>query len=112
MPHLPFYLLFSSAQLYISAIGGSSCTFALSPVFFEYTVELTYPTPEGLVGGFLTWAYNLTGVFVLFIFFIPNSGVLWLNFVLVIVAVGKHILPFYKSVYHNTLVFRISVHPE
>ena len=29
------------------------------PLFMEYTNEMTYPVPEGIVGGFLTFFYNL-----------------------------------------------------
>ena len=76
-------------QLYVSSVAGSVCTFSLVPLFFEYTVELTYPTPEGLVGGFLACFYNFVGTIFLLMFFVHNIGHLWVNFVLVIAALRK-----------------------
>ena len=46
-------------QLYLSTTLGSTFLFATQPLFFEYTNELTFPVPEGTVGGFLTFGYNL-----------------------------------------------------
>merc|ERR1712141_244829 len=37
-----------------------------------FTVELVYPVPEGVVGGFLTVVYNTTGMIFLFLFYIPT----------------------------------------
>ena len=47
------------------------------------TVEVTYPVHESIVGGFLTAFYNLVGILFLLVFFIPNIGYVWLNYVLV-----------------------------
>ena len=47
------------------------------------TVEVTYPVHESIVGGFLTAFYNLVGIMFLLIFFIPNIGFEWINYVLV-----------------------------
>ncbi len=59
-------------QLYISTILASAFTYATGPIFFEFTVELVYPVPEGIVGGFLTCFYNTIGMIFLFLFYIPN----------------------------------------
>ena len=65
------YILFS-AQLYASTILASSLTYSASPIFFEFCVEIAYPVPEGIVGGFLTCFYNICGMIFLFLFYIPN----------------------------------------
>lgn len=78
---------FSTWQLYAATVCGTSFTFSLAPLFFEYSSELAYPVPEGLVGGFLTCFNNLIGGIFLAIFFIPNIGTTWMNYVLVASAV-------------------------
>ena len=80
---------FSYTQLYFAAVAGASFTFSLQPLFFEYTVELTYPAPEGLVGGFLACFYNFIGIIFLSIFFVPQASHLWVNYLLVGAAIGK-----------------------
>lgn len=74
-------------QLYVSTVCGVSFTFAQAPLFFEYTVELSYPAPEGLVGGFLTGFNNLVGFVFLGIFFVPNIGTVWMNYALVAASI-------------------------
>ena len=37
-------------------------TYSAGPIFFEFTAELVYPVPEGIVGGFLTTFYNGVGM--------------------------------------------------
>ena len=54
-------------------------TFISGPIFFEFTVELVYPVPEGVVGGFLTCVYNAVGMIFLFSFYIPGIGKLVLE---------------------------------
>ena len=55
-------------------------TFVSGPIFFEFTVELVYPVPEGVVGGFLTCVYNAVGMIFLFSFYIPGIGKLVFQF--------------------------------
>lgn len=62
---------FTLAQLYISTILASSLTYSSGPIFFEFCVEIVYPVPEGIVGGFLTCIYNTFGMIFLFLFYIP-----------------------------------------
>ena len=50
---------FSLVQLYISTICGGACITAIMTLFFEYTVEMAYPVPEGIVGGLLTGGNNV-----------------------------------------------------
>lgn len=65
---------FSIGQLYASTILASSLTYSASPIFFEFCVEIVYPVPEGIVGGFLTCIYNTFGMIFLFLFYIPDIG--------------------------------------
>jgi len=64
-------------------IAATSLNFACCPLFFELSVEIAYPVAESLVAGFLTATYNLVGIVFLFLFFIPNIGSIWINYVLV-----------------------------
>ena len=64
-------LPFSLESLYISTILASSLTYASSPIFFEFTVELVYPVAEEVVGGFLTVGYSASGMLFLMLFYIP-----------------------------------------
>ena len=84
-----YYLLFSLWQLYASSVSGSSFAFTLAPLFFEYTAELAYPVPEGVVGGFLTCFNNVIGMIFLSIFFIPGTQKepFWMNIVLLVSAI-------------------------
>ncbi len=50
---------------------ASGLTYASGPIFFEFTVELVYPVPEGIVGGFLTCIYNTVGMIFLLLFYLP-----------------------------------------
>ena len=72
----------SEVFIYIAVIASASVSFACYPIFFEMTVEITYPVHESIVGGFLTGFYNLVAIVFLLIFFIPKVGYLWINYVL------------------------------
>ena len=37
-------------------------------------MEIVYPIPEGIVGGFLTLVYNTFGMIFLFLFYVPQIG--------------------------------------
>ena len=71
------YLIFC-----IVIIAATSLNYACCPLFFELCVEIAYPVSESLVGGFLTSMNNLVGIIFLFLFFIPNIGSLWINYLL------------------------------
>ena len=57
-------LEFSYIQLFISTLMGSGCITAIMTLFFEYTVEISYPAPEAMVGGLLTLGNNLVGWYI------------------------------------------------
>ena len=56
-----------AAQLFAATISSSCLTYSAGPIFFEFTAELVYPVPEGVVGGFLTTFYNSVGMVFLFL---------------------------------------------
>ena len=56
---LSYYI---AAQLFAATISSSCLTYSAGPIFFEFTAELVYPVPEGIVGGFLTTFYNGVGM--------------------------------------------------
>ena len=69
---------------------GSCCVFSLTPVFFEYTAELTYPVPEALSGAWLTVWYNAFGTVVLLLSENKHIGVSqWVDWVLFGSCIGK-----------------------
>ena len=53
---------FQMWQLYVSVFVGVSALYTCMPLLLEYTNEMTYPVPEGIVGGFLTFGYNIVSV--------------------------------------------------
>lgn len=55
----------------------------MSPLFFEYSVELSYPVSEATVGAFLMTLNNFVGFLFLCIFFVPLQSVAWMNYLLV-----------------------------
>jgi len=73
----------SLGMIYAAVVLATSINFSCIPIFFEMTVEIAYPVNESLVGGFLTAFYNLIGIVFLFIFFIPDIGYVWINYLLV-----------------------------
>ena len=99
---------FRKWQLYVATIGGSSLTFTLAPLFFEYTAELAYPVDEGLLGGFLTCFNNVTGGIFLCLFFIPNIGTTWMNYALLGSSIGMNSL--FVSQYLIVLLLIILCH--
>ena len=77
---------FSLTSLYFATILASSLTYASSPIFFEFTVELVYPVPEEVVGGFLTVGYSGSGMLFLMLFYIPalQSSPHWIPIALMV----------------------------
>ena len=91
-----------SVQIYISVILSTSISYSCYPIFFEMTVEVTYPVHESIVGGFLTGFYNLVGICFLLIFLVPNIGYVWINYALVgATAVGFPAILFTEESYNR-----------
>ncbi|CAL4065191.1 unnamed protein product [Meganyctiphanes norvegica] len=96
-------LPFDKVQMYISVIMGASFNYAVSPLFFELAVELAYPVPEGVVGGFLTFGYNVVAVMFLLVLQLKVDGVLWMDYILAIQgAVVVVLVLFVKEEYRRT----------
>ena len=94
--------------MYASVTGGIVFSFCLAPLFFEYTVELAYPVSEGLVGGFLCCFNNFIGTVFLALFFIPNLGTIWMNYVQVFGAISKSCLKRLSKIF-TTIFFLFAV---
>ena len=72
-------------------------------------MELAYPVSEGLVGGFLCCFNNFIGTVFLALFFIPNLGTIWMNYVQVFGAVGKSCLKRSEGFLTFFLLFAVSI---
>ncbi|XP_069174333.1 solute carrier family 49 member 4 homolog [Procambarus clarkii] len=83
-----FYLLtvgaivITKGQIFSSVVIGISFNFATTPLFFEMSVECSYPCPEIIVAGLLTGAMNFIELVFLFMFLIPDIGYKWVTYVL------------------------------
>ncbi len=75
---------YSLAQLYMAVIVGTATYYSCIPLFFELSLMISYPTPEGLVGAFLTGTYNVIAMIFLLIMMIPDMDVTWVNYVLIV----------------------------
>lgn len=96
--------------LYAAVILATSINFCCCPLFFEMTVEMAYPVNESLVGGFMTGVYNFVGILFLFIFFIPNIGFVWINYVLVgSTALAIPAVVMIKETYNRTNVDEVAL---
>ena len=74
---------FSKVQIYLSSILGSGFLGISSILYFEYTVELAYPVPEGVTGGYINCFEDIFGIIFFSIFFIKNISFTWINYALV-----------------------------
>ena len=50
---------YDRVHLWISTIGGMVILSSTRPLFFEYAAEISYPVPEGLIGGILNAGFNV-----------------------------------------------------
>ncbi len=80
-------ITYSLAQLYVATVLGVSAYYACLPLFFEFAIMIAHPTPDGLVGCYLTGVYNLVGFLFYMVLLIPDIGALWMNYALVVVTV-------------------------
>jgi len=97
---------FSLPQLYISTILASSLTYSASPIFFEFSVEIAYPVPEGVVGGFLTLVYNTFGMTFLFLFYVPalENNPDWIPYAIMVSTITSlPLLAFVKEEYNRAI---------
>lgn len=68
---MSFLLL--TGQIIASATLAGSLNYAVSPLFFELSMELGHPTPEDVLGSIMTLAWNCFGVMFLFFMQVTTS---------------------------------------
>ena len=59
-------------------LSGAGCS-APSPLFFELSCEVTYPIPESIGNGTVTWLANFPALIFLGILSIPGIDTSWMN---------------------------------
>ncbi|KAB7500452.1 Disrupted in renal carcinoma protein 2-like protein [Armadillidium nasatum] len=96
-------LPFGKVQLYVSSVLGASFSYACSPLFFELAVEISYPVSEGIIGGFLTFFWNITAVVFLALLQLRMDSVIWMDYLLFIQGIISIIfMLFLKEEYNRT----------
>lgn len=61
---------------------GTSFVIATMPLVMELAMEICYPAPEGVVGGWITIWFNIITVVFLSVFSIHGIGTSWMDYVL------------------------------
>ncbi|XP_028398752.1 solute carrier family 49 member 4-like isoform X2 [Dendronephthya gigantea] len=96
---------FSEASLYPSSIIGGFSISGTIPLFYELTVECTYPISEGVTTGVLTLVNNIWTVIFLLVVMIPGIGTIWMNWALFASCAGCiPILLMFKERYGRLIV--------
>ncbi|XP_078678827.1 solute carrier family 49 member 4 homolog [Branchiostoma floridae x Branchiostoma belcheri] len=70
---------FSMASLYTTFALTQVCLSGSGPIYYEMSVELTYPVAEGITTIVLTLVYYIFCLLVLLLPMVPALGVAWLN---------------------------------
>lgn len=87
----------------MSSVLGASFSYACSPLFFELAVEISYPVSEGIIGGFLTFFWNITAVVFLALLQLRMNNVIWMDYLLFIQGIISIIfMVFMKEEYKRT----------
>lgn len=85
----------------ISALGVMMN--AALPLCYEMACECGYPIHEGIIGTFISLEINAAAVIFLLIKFIPNIGVIWMNWTFVgVLGTSTFCLAFLREKYHRT----------
>ncbi|KAI8504226.1 Solute carrier 49 member 4 [Branchiostoma belcheri] len=79
---------FNTVSLYASFLLLQVSLLGCVPLFYELSVEASYPIAEGITSGVLTWSNNLFGLLFLLAFYIPNIGTSWMNWTALGTGVG------------------------
>ncbi|XP_022084685.1 disrupted in renal carcinoma protein 2 homolog [Acanthaster planci] len=82
MKFIPFHIEY----LYISCISLGFFISATVPIYYEITVEGTYPIAEGITTMALTLMNNIVGLLFLLPPLIPGIGVDWMSWVVLVAA--------------------------
>lgn len=72
-------IAYDDAALYKSSILGGFFVSGTIPLFYELTVESTYPVAEGVTTGALTIINNTFTVIFLLVLMVPKVGTEWMN---------------------------------
>ena len=70
---------YSEVLMYFTCALGGFCVNGTIPLFFELGVESTYPVPEGITSGFLTFSNNFIQVIFYIFPMVPHFGTKWIN---------------------------------
>lgn len=73
----------SQIMLYTTSIVGGLCLNGAIPLFFELSVESSYPVAEGINTGFMTFSNNIYCLIFLSMPMVPGVGTKWMNWALV-----------------------------
>ncbi len=68
------FFLFISASLYVSVIFLAIIINSTIPLYFEVTVEGTYPVAEGITAMIMTWLNNFYGLLFLLVMLDNSIG--------------------------------------
>ncbi|EDO48894.1 predicted protein, partial [Nematostella vectensis] len=91
---------FSKVWLYVSAILGGCFINGSIPLFYELTVETTYPIAEGVPMAVVTTSNHLACLLFLAALNIPGIGTVWMNWCMVAICAGCiPMLFFFKEKY-------------
>ena len=71
------------AILYLTSVIGGVCLNGAIPLFFELSVEASYPVAEGINTGFMTFSNNFYCLIFLTLPMIQSVGTEWMNWALV-----------------------------
>lgn len=73
----------SLGLLYATSAAGGLCLNGAIPLFFELSVEASYPVAEGINTGFMTFSNNFYCLIFLTLPMIPGLNTKWMNWALV-----------------------------
>lgn len=79
---------FSKIWLYISAVLGGCFINGSIPLFYELTIETTYPIAEGIPMAVVTTSNHLACLLFLAALMIPGIGTIWMNWCMVGICAG------------------------
>lgn len=97
-------LPFIKENLALTVISGLSLVWATPPLFYEFGAEITYPIPEGIVGGCMMALNNAVACCVyLQLYIFPTLDVTWMNYALVLFGIGSLLLLFFVRDEYNRL---------
>eukprot|EP00794_Sanderia_malayensis_P018065 gene18065-19874_t len=68
---------------YLMSVLGGLCLNGAIPLFFELSVESSYPVAEGVNTGFMTFSNNIYCLIFLSLPMVPGMGTKWMNWALV-----------------------------